>query len=504
MPARTRDAVMEGTYGPAPFEVVKLRIRALQQHIDQALVLIDESTDEHEQEEDDLVGSLRRRLFRHGANGSLDRLKLLRHDIMVSKGISSDRLEHNIISAKIDIFRDWMSQVTRRLIQLDRSSSRSVSYLLQAFDLLFQDGIALPTHLDVHHNHPPRFLSRLQRLIDRGVVELDVKEKTVTEIVYRLLDSIHAPLNLEWPVKTALFDKMIRYNTGDPSVILLTGNFPGFETKFAIARPLHRVSDSWCVALALGPPHAIDDTTALSSDLAKCLSNHALAHDLRSCAHRHDVEDAFARHCGRILLGRIESSSSSSSTTSMALSPGHNRLRPIEGLRNDFMSRWRVYRSDWLDGFQIKSFLIIVHMYLISVAPVLALGTLVQHETAAAFEVRDFIMASGIAGIAFHLFAGQPLVIVSSTGPVAMFISMFHKMCSDMHVPFADAYALVGLWAMLFLLVLAAASASILLRQVTRFTDDIFHGIVAVLFISVSAYQCGSPIIYFVFADLSS
>ena len=60
---------------------------------------------------------------------------------------------------------------------------------------------------------------------------------------------------------------------------------------------------------------------------------------------------------------------------------------------------------------------------------------------------------------------------------------MLYSLCDRYGIAFLPVYAWVGLWSGLFMVVLAATDASAMMRFFTRFTDEIFAGLVAVIFI---------------------
>lgn len=115
---------------------------------------------------------------------------------------------------------------------------------------------------------------------------------------------------------------------------------------------------------------------------------------------KQEVQDAFARHLGGIYLGQI-SSAESVEVASMG-----------SGVWAELNDRASVYRSDFVDGFCLKTVHVILHMFLLSITPALALGNLASEQTHDSNQVTKFLLATGLAGAFFHMFGGQPLVIL--------------------------------------------------------------------------------------------
>jgi len=93
------------------------------------------------------------------------------------------------------------------------------------------------------------------------------------------------------------------------------------------------------------------------------------------------------------------------------------------------------------------------------------------------------IVATAFCGVAYSLFSGQPLIILGGTGPLLIFTAILYQLCTDLQMPFLPVYAWVGLWTMMFLVLLAVTDAGCLMRYFTRFTDEIFSALISLIFI---------------------
>ncbi|KRZ13408.1 Electrogenic sodium bicarbonate cotransporter 1 [Trichinella zimbabwensis] len=97
--------------------------------------------------------------------------------------------------------------------------------------------------------------------------------------------------------------------------------------------------------------------------------------------------------------------------------------------------------------------------------------------------VIECILSGCISGIAFSLFSGQPLNILSATGPVLIFESLFYKLCSMWGWNFLASRGWLSFWSSLIILLFVATDGSFLVAYITRFTEDLFATLIAIIFI---------------------
>ena len=93
------------------------------------------------------------------------------------------------------------------------------------------------------------------------------------------------------------------------------------------------------------------------------------------------------------------------------------------------------------------------------------------------------IISSGISGILYALFSGQPLCILGATGPELAYTVVFYRMCVALDLEFLPARVWQGLWTALFTTLLAVFDLSALMKSVTRFTEEIFSALISIIFI---------------------
>ena len=76
------------------------------------------------------------------------------------------------------------------------------------------------------------------------------------------------------------------------------------------------------------------------------------------------------------------------------------------------------------------------------------------------------LLSSGISGIFYSLFAGQPISILGATGPELAYTVVFYRMCQGLELGFLPARCWEGLWTALFTTLLAIFDLSALMKHV--------------------------------------
>lgn len=84
---------------------------------------------------------------------------------------------------------------------------------------------------------------------------------------------------------------------------------------------------------------------------------------------------------------------------------------------------------------------------------------------------------------AYSIISGQPMTFVAPTGLTLAFLSGLYRFCSLKGIPFFPIYTWVGLWTSCFMITLGVRGSSKYIRYCTRFTDEIFNGLLSLNFI---------------------
>ena len=162
------------------------------------------------------------------------------------------------------------------------------------------------------------------------------------------------------------------------------------------------------------------------------------------------------------------------------------------GLIDDIKRRAPHYKSDFTQGFHSKVLGSSLFMFFACLANAIAFGLLTSVVTNGEIAIPEMLIVTAIGGISFALFSGQPLTILGGTGPIVIFTGLLYSTCESFGIPFLPTYAWVGVWSGLLLILCAVTDLSYLMKYFTRFTDEIFAALVAVIFI----YEAVKDVIY--------
>ncbi|XP_023285568.1 sodium-driven chloride bicarbonate exchanger-like isoform X1 [Seriola lalandi dorsalis] len=141
------------------------------------------------------------------------------------------------------------------------------------------------------------------------------------------------------------------------------------------------------------------------------------------------------------------------------------------------------YLSDYTDAVSLQCLASFLFLYCACMSPVITFGGLLGEATEGRVSAIESLFGASMTGIAYSLFAGQPLTILGSTGPVLVFEKILFKFCKDYGLSYLSLRACIGLWTAFFCLLLVATDASSLVCYITRFTEEAFASLICIIFI---------------------
>ncbi|XP_061764076.1 electrogenic sodium bicarbonate cotransporter 1-like isoform X3 [Nerophis ophidion] len=153
------------------------------------------------------------------------------------------------------------------------------------------------------------------------------------------------------------------------------------------------------------------------------------------------------------------------------------------GLILDVKRKLPFYASDFYDALHIQSLSTILFIYLGTVTNAITFGGLLGDATENMQGVLESFLGTALTGAVFCLLAGQPLTILSSTGPVLVFERLLFNFSKDNNFDYLEFRLWIGLWSAAFCLVLVATDASFLVQYFTRFTEEGFSALISFIFI---------------------
>ncbi|XP_054840901.1 anion exchange protein 4 [Eublepharis macularius] len=157
--------------------------------------------------------------------------------------------------------------------------------------------------------------------------------------------------------------------------------------------------------------------------------------------------------------------------------------RLFGGLVKDIQRKASWYCSDFYDAVNIQCFSATLYIYLATVTNAITFGGMLGDATENMQGVLESFLGTAIAGAFFCLCAGQPLTILSSTGPVLVFERLLYSFSKDYSLDYLEFRLWIGLWVAFFGLILVATEASYLVQYFTRFTEEGFCALISFIFI---------------------
>ncbi|XP_070702631.1 sodium bicarbonate cotransporter 3-like isoform X2 [Pempheris klunzingeri] len=153
------------------------------------------------------------------------------------------------------------------------------------------------------------------------------------------------------------------------------------------------------------------------------------------------------------------------------------------GLILDIKRKVPFYWSDIRDSLSLQCLASILFLYCACMSPVITFGGLLGEATKGNISAIESLFGASVTGVAYSLFAGQPLTILGSTGPVLVFEKILFKFCNDYGLSYLSLRTSIGLWTAFLCLLLVATDASSLVCYITRFTEEAFAALICIIFI---------------------
>uniref|UniRef100_A0A8C1DR21 Anion exchange protein n=1 Tax=Cyprinus carpio carpio TaxID=630221 RepID=A0A8C1DR21_CYPCA len=153
------------------------------------------------------------------------------------------------------------------------------------------------------------------------------------------------------------------------------------------------------------------------------------------------------------------------------------------GLILDIKRKAPFFFSDFYDALHIQSLSAILFIYLGTVTNAITFGGLLGDATENMQGVLESFLGTAVTGAVFCLLAGQPLIILSSTGPVLVFERLLFNFSREHDFDYLEFRLWIGLWSAFFCLALVATDASFLVQYFTRFTEEGFSSLISFIFI---------------------
>ncbi|XP_055328634.1 sodium bicarbonate cotransporter 3-like [Paramacrobiotus metropolitanus] len=153
------------------------------------------------------------------------------------------------------------------------------------------------------------------------------------------------------------------------------------------------------------------------------------------------------------------------------------------GLIDDIKRKSKWYLHDFKDALHIQSIASIIFLYFASMTPLVTFGGLMSKMLHKRMGAIETIMGRAISGVFWGFTAGQPIVILGSTGPILVFETITYELCQLMDIEYLNFRVWIGFWSTLFLLIMVIFDLSFLVGYITRFTEESFAALVSAIFV---------------------
>ncbi|KAG7123193.1 putative transporter like protein [Verticillium longisporum] len=161
----------------------------------------------------------------------------------------------------------------------------------------------------------------------------------------------------------------------------------------------------------------------------------------------------------------------------------HGKLRPFRLLTADFHNIRSRYFSDWTVFNQLV-LASTVYVFFTNLLPGITFAGDLYVLTGESWGTIEVVFSTGLCGIIFALFSGQPLTILGVTGPFTVLAENIYKLCEEnFGVPFLPvmAWSLIHAGWMHYLLAIFNAH-DWTMQYVTDFSADIFSLLNSVIY----------------------
>uniref|UniRef100_A0A8C7Q619 Anion exchange protein n=1 Tax=Oncorhynchus mykiss TaxID=8022 RepID=A0A8C7Q619_ONCMY len=159
-------------------------------------------------------------------------------------------------------------------------------------------------------------------------------------------------------------------------------------------------------------------------------------------------------------------------------------VRFCGGLFLDMKRKLPWFPSDFYEGFHIQSISAVLFIYLGCITNAITFGGLLGDATDNYQGVMESFLGTALSGTVFCMFSGQPLIILSSTGPILIFEKLLFEFSKNNGIDYMELRLWIGIHSCIQCFLLVATDASYIIKYMTRFTEEGFSSLISFIFIS--------------------
>ncbi|OAF68111.1 hypothetical protein A3Q56_04159 [Intoshia linei] len=151
------------------------------------------------------------------------------------------------------------------------------------------------------------------------------------------------------------------------------------------------------------------------------------------------------------------------------------------GLISDIKRKAPFYLSDFKDALSFSSISTVCFMYFAILSTIITFSGVLQQEVHY-IGVIEGMLGLSVCGVIFHLFSGQPLIIINSIGPMLVFETIIYKFCKDYNMGYLSFRFWIAIWIFVTMMVIIMTNLCTLAKYISRFTQEIFAMLIAIIF----------------------
>jgi hypothetical protein len=156
----------------------------------------------------------------------------------------------------------------------------------------------------------------------------------------------------------------------------------------------------------------------------------------------------------------------------------------LTGMREDLAARIPFYLDDWK---RPRSILKVVNatwfVFVVQLIPALIFAELLDKQTEGRLAVAEVILSAGLISVIYALMAGQALVLLGITGPVAILLGKSYRLAEDYDADYFVFFWWLCMWAALLHMLSAMFGVVNFVWHISPFSSQIFEFFIASSFI---------------------
>mmetsp|Transcript_46056 Transcript_46056/g.111546 ORF Transcript_46056/g.111546 Transcript_46056/m.111546 type:complete len:613 (-) Transcript_46056:89-1927(-) len=156
----------------------------------------------------------------------------------------------------------------------------------------------------------------------------------------------------------------------------------------------------------------------------------------------------------------------------------------LTGMKADLAARIPLYFDDWkCPRSPMKVLNSTWFVFVVQLIPALIFAELLDKQTEGRLAVAEVILSAGLISVIYALLAGQPLVLLGITGPVAILLGKSYRLAEDYDAEYFTFFWWLCMWAALLHMLSAMLGIVNFVWFISPFSTQIFEFFIASSFI---------------------